>query len=202
LDYWNHNSAYHQFVVRVAGALNGDVLDVGCGEGLLVERLAKVSRQVTGIDRDPAAIEQAKQRTAKLSNATIAAADFSRMEIVPESYDLVTFVAALHHLDLESALKRASQLLRPGGQLIVVGLSANKSVGDYVRSALLFPIIRLLSKVHRETRAVQVVAIPPNESFSEIKRTAHRVLPGCHMYRALYYRYILCWGKPLRPDLD
>ena len=60
MDYWNHNSAYHPIIVRAADALDGDVLDVGCGEGLLVERLAKVSRQVTGVDRDRAAIERAE----------------------------------------------------------------------------------------------------------------------------------------------
>ena len=196
VDYWNHNSAYHPLIVRAADGLDGDVLDVGCGEGLLVERLAGVSRQVTGIDRDNTAIERAKERTVNLPNATVAVADFSDMEVVPESFDFITFVAVLHHMSLEPALQRASQLLRPGGQLIVVGLSANKSVGDHVWSAVRLPIIRLLSWVHREAR-VGLVAIPPVESFAEITRIAHRELPGSHLRQALYYRYILRWTKPL-----
>jgi 2-polyprenyl-3-methyl-5-hydroxy-6-metoxy-1,4-benzoquinol methylase len=113
VEYWNHNSAYHPIIVRIAGSLNGDALDVGCGDGLLIERLARVSRQVTGIDRDRASIERAKQRTAALANATVAVANFSEMTIAPESYDLITFVASLHHMSLGFSLQKAAQLLRP-----------------------------------------------------------------------------------------
>ena len=41
--YWNHNSAYHDEIVAAATRQHGRVLDVGCGEGLLAERLAPVS---------------------------------------------------------------------------------------------------------------------------------------------------------------
>ena len=150
MDYWNHNSAYHPMIVSTAEKLDGDVLDVGCGEGLLVERLAGVSRSVTGIDRDERAIRQAIVRTAGLTNTTLLEADFTEIEVAPDSYDLITCVAVLHHLDLESARRRSAEMLRPGGRLLVVGLSANKSVGDYVRSVLLLPVVRVLSTIHRE----------------------------------------------------
>jgi 2-polyprenyl-3-methyl-5-hydroxy-6-metoxy-1,4-benzoquinol methylase len=196
VDYWNHNSTYHRMIVTIAEKIDGDVLDVGCGEGLLVERLAQVSQFVTGVDRDERAIDQALVRTAGLTNATVVGADFMEFEAVPDSYDLITFVAALHHLGLESALRRSAQMLRPGGRLLVVGLSANKSVGDYIRSALLLPVVRLMSKIHHETRSAQVVAIPPEESFAEIRRTAREALPGVRLRRTLYYRYVLSWTKP------
>ncbi len=197
MDYWNHNAAYHPMIVTIAEELDGDVLDVGCGEGLLVERLAAASRFVTGVDRDGQAIRQALVRTAGLTNATVVESDFMEFEAGPDSFDLITFVAVLHHLDLESALRRSCDLLRPGGRLLVVGLSANKSVGDYVRSALLLPVVRLMSRIHRESRSVQVVAMPPKESFAEIKRMARGLLPGVRLRRAVYYRYVLSWTKPV-----
>lgn len=197
VDYWNHNSAYHPMILAIARELNGDVLDVGCGEGLLVERLANVSRFVTGIDRDDQAVRQALVRTASLANATVVEADFTEFEVAPESVDLITLVAVLHHMDLESTLRRTAEMLRPGGQLVVVGLSANRSVGDYARSALLLPVVRLMSRIHRESRSVRVVAQPPKESFAEITRTARRVLAGVRLRRALYYRYVLSWTKPV-----
>jgi 2-polyprenyl-3-methyl-5-hydroxy-6-metoxy-1,4-benzoquinol methylase len=196
LEYWNHNSAYHPLILRIAEGVHGDVLDVGCGEGLLVERLAAVSLQVVGIDRDARAICLAGARVAALPNAAVANADFMAMEIVPNSYDLITFVAVIHHLDLEAALRRARSLLRPGGQLVVVGLSADRTAGDVARSAALLPIIRSLSRIHKETRSVPVAVRPPEESFSEIKETASRELFGCSLRRGLYYRYVLRWGKP------
>jgi len=197
VDYWNHNTAYHPMIVATAGQIDGDVLDIGCGEGLLVERLAEVSRSVTGVDRDEGAIRRALVRTAGLTNATAIEADFMEFDVSPGSYDLITGVAVLHHLDLESALRRSAQVLRPGGRLLVVGLSANKSVGDYVRSALLLPVVRLLSTIHHEDRSVPVVAMPPAESFAEIKRSASHQLPGVRLRRALYYRYVLSWTKPM-----
>jgi SAM-dependent methyltransferase len=197
LDYWNHNSAYHPMIVSIAESMHGDVLDVGCGEGLLVERLSEVSRYVTGTDRDESAIRRAQTRTAKLPNARVMEADFLTMDAVPESYDLVTFVAVIHHMDLVRAFRRSHQLLRPGGQLLVIGLSANQSVGDYARSAALLPVVRLLSRLHHESRSVQVAAIPPVESFSEIRAIARQELPGSLMRHALYYRYILQWTKPV-----
>ena len=46
-DYWNHNTAYHSWLIDIAAQHRGDVLDVGCGDGLLAQRLAPVSRSVT-----------------------------------------------------------------------------------------------------------------------------------------------------------
>jgi hypothetical protein len=69
-------------------------------------------------------------------------------------------------------------------------------VTDYVRSALLLLPVRLMSRVRHEIRSVKVVAIPPEESFSEIELIARRLLPGVQLRRALYYRYVLDWTKP------
>jgi len=196
VDYWNHNAAYHPMIVSTAAGLGGDVLDVGCGEGLLVERLATVSRTVTGVDRDGRALGRAAVRTAGLANTSLVEVDFLEFASAPGSYDLITMVAVLHHLDLTAGLCRSAALLRPGGQLLVVGLSANKSMGDYVRSAVLLPLVRGLSVLHHGNRAVQVVAVPPTESFAEIREMARHLLPGVRLRRALYYRYILAWTKP------
>jgi 2-polyprenyl-3-methyl-5-hydroxy-6-metoxy-1,4-benzoquinol methylase len=46
-EYWNHNAAYHRWLLAIAAEHCGDVLDVGCGDGLLAQRLAPVSRSVT-----------------------------------------------------------------------------------------------------------------------------------------------------------
>jgi 2-polyprenyl-3-methyl-5-hydroxy-6-metoxy-1,4-benzoquinol methylase len=34
-QYWNHNTAYHPWLIDIATRHHGDVLDVGCGDGLL-----------------------------------------------------------------------------------------------------------------------------------------------------------------------
>ena len=75
-DYWNHNTAYHPWLVDIAAQHHGDVLDVGCGVGLLVQRMAAVSHRVIGIDPDPETVERARRRLHSVGNASIEHADF------------------------------------------------------------------------------------------------------------------------------
>jgi len=191
--YWNHNSAYHPWICRIAIEHRGSVLDVGCGEGLLIQRLSPISAAVTGIDPDSAAVARARSRVSGAANATVEQTGFLEYAAKAGSYDLVTFVASLHHLDLTAALRKASTLLRPSGELIVVGLSANKTAADWMASGIQLPVVRLGSWLHRETRDIGVVALAPSESLGEIRAVAHRELPGARVRRALYYRYLLRW---------
>jgi 2-polyprenyl-3-methyl-5-hydroxy-6-metoxy-1,4-benzoquinol methylase len=195
-QYWNHNSAYHPWIVRLAAQHRGHALDVGCGEGLLVQRLATVSKWVTGIDPDPGAIARARRRNTGLTNVTLEAVDFTEYEANEGSFNVVTFVASLHHLDLAAAVLKARSLVSPGGELIVVGLAANKTAIDWIMSGLMLPFVRLGSWMHHETRDVGVVATDARESLGEIRATVQRELPGASIRRALYYRYLLRWRKP------
>lgn len=192
-DYWNHNSAYHPWLVGLAARRHGDVLDVGCGEGLLAQRLAAVSRRVVGIDADPISVWRAAQRLQPIGNATVEHARFEDLDEAERRYDPITFVASLHHLPLRDALHKARQMLRPAGQLAVVGLSANKSIADWVWAGLCVPGARVGGLLHRETRDIGVPVADPREDLDEIRRVAADVLPGAVVRRGLYYRYRLLW---------
>jgi 2-polyprenyl-3-methyl-5-hydroxy-6-metoxy-1,4-benzoquinol methylase len=133
-DYWNHNTAYHPWLVGLAAKHRGDVLDVGCGDGLLAQRLAPVSRSVTGIEPDPATAERAIARVADIENAQISCTSFEDFDPGTRRFDLVTFVASLHHMDLRTTLARARGVLTPSGEIAVVGMSANESAWDWLWS--------------------------------------------------------------------
>jgi SAM-dependent methyltransferase len=127
---------------------------------------------------------------------TLEEVDFIDYEADEGSFDVVTFVASLHHLDLAAALAKARSLLSPGGELIVVGLAANKSAIDWIVSGLMLPFARLGSSMHNERRDIGVAAIRARESLSELRATVQRELPGASIRRAVYYRYLLRWRKP------
>jgi len=194
-EYWNHNTAYHPWLTRIAAQHRGDVLDIGCGDGLLAERLAPVSRSVTGIDSDPAAVRRARGRVSK--NITITEGTFDAFDPGNVRYDLITFVAVIHHMDLRAALQKARDLLRPSGEIAIVGLSANKTVADWIWAGVSMPLVRLASRLHDETPDIGVVMTDPLESLGEIRRVADDVIPGADVRRALYYRYLLRWRRPL-----
>ncbi len=93
-DYWNHNTAYHGWILRVAAEREcRDVLDVGCGDGLLLQRLAPLCRSVTGIEPDTAMLTAARARLAAISNAVVIADDFDSFDPGDDRFDLIVFVA-------------------------------------------------------------------------------------------------------------
>lgn len=193
-DYWNHNTAYHPWIVQMAANHRGDVLDVGCGDGLLAQRLVPVSRSVTGLEPDPAAADRAVARIAG-DGVEISRASFEEFDPGARRFDLVTFVASLHHMNLRGALERARDLLAPGGEIAVVGLSANKSAWDWARSACCVPAVMVADRFHRATPEIGVRIAEPRESLGEIRRVAEGVLPGAAIRRGLYYRYLLRWSS-------
>jgi 2-polyprenyl-3-methyl-5-hydroxy-6-metoxy-1,4-benzoquinol methylase len=191
-DYWNHNTAYHPWLIEIAARHRGDVLDVGCGDGLLAQRLAPVSRSVTAIDPDAAAIQRAADRLATHQHVAVSRDSFDTFQ-TGRKFDLITFVASLHHVDPRASLVKARDLLTPSGEIAVVGCAANKSVRDWFWAVAVVPAARFGSWVHSETRDVGVVVTDPSQGFDDIRRIADDVLPGSSIRRALYYRYLLRW---------
>ena len=105
-------------------------------------------------------------------------------------------MASVHHTDLRASLLKAHRLLRPSGEIAIVGLSATRTVRDWLWAAACLPAVRVGSWLHRETRDVGVVVAEPHDSLDHIRSTVDDVLPGATIRRALYYRYLLRWRKP------
>jgi len=102
------------------------VLDVGCGGGLLSEALARQGAQVTAIDLAPDLVRIAKLHRLesgvdveyRLVSAEALAAE------QPGRYDAITCMEMLEHVpDPASVLGACANLLKPGGRLIVSTLN-------------------------------------------------------------------------------
>lgn len=198
-SYWNHNTAFHRELVAAARRRGGRVLDVGCGEGLLLERLAPVAQEVVGIDPDPRSAARARSRLHGVVNARVLVhglLDDAVREL--GVFDTVCCVATLHHLPLRPALQRLGELVAPGGELTVVGLAANASAVDWLVSGAQVLPVRVIDALRRARRDVGVVVADPAESLAEVRAAARDILPGARVRRRLYYRYTLTWTRPAR----
>lgn len=197
-NYWNHNTAFHKELVADSKVRGGRVLDIGCGDGLLLQRLAPFAEQVVGIDPDEKAIVRAQTRLAAVSNVSLINDDFLTMPIPPqeERYSTVTCIATLHHMELRKALKIMSEILAPGGRLLIVGLAADKSIMDFVISGLLILPIRVMDRLHGGMKEIDVRIAEPKDSINEIRQAVYDVLPEAVVRRRFYFRYLLSWNKP------
>ena len=193
-SYWNHNTAYHQWILRRLGR-RSRVLDVGCGDGLLLERLAPTVDRVVGLEPDPATADRARERVADLPTVDIVQQGF--LDYRPTApFDGVVFVASLHHLGLAPGLEQAKALLSPGGVLVVVGLAREHSVADWVRSVASIPLNRLIGRLRHEQNDIGVPVAEPTETYADLRRVVRETLPGARWRYGLHYRYLLSWTAP------
>lgn len=112
-----------------------DVLDVGCGSGDHVRRLAAAGARVVGVDPQPEAVARAREldpgHAARYVEGAAEALPFDAA-----SFDVVVFVNSLHHVPLASmdaALAEAARVLRPGGTLYVQEPLASGSFFELMR---------------------------------------------------------------------
>jgi 2-polyprenyl-3-methyl-5-hydroxy-6-metoxy-1,4-benzoquinol methylase len=191
---WNHNIHYHEFVLDAVPPACQRALDVGCGQGLLAQRLARHSQEVIAIDVDRDAITHAQAAHASGARIEFVEGDALTHPFPENSFDFIGAVAALHHLPLRPALVRFRSLLRPGGVLVVIGLHRSHTPVDYAWSAAAFPV----SWMFRCLRHQVEVGAPvqnPRESLGEIRSACDAVLPGAALRRRLLFRYSLIWRK-------
>lgn len=100
------------------------VLDVGCGTGRLTLLFALHARRVTGIDRDEAAIADARQRAvvAGVGNVEFRVAD---AEIV-EYHEFGPQMVVAHLCVSDAIIERAARVLAPGECLAFVAFHVDQ----------------------------------------------------------------------------
>ncbi|WP_328410961.1 class I SAM-dependent methyltransferase [Streptomyces violaceus] len=196
--YWNHNVHHHPAVLAAVPDGCGRALDAGCGDGLLTRKLAARAASVTGVDRSPEMIKLARGHDHVPGNVTYLETGYLADGSLPEgAYDFVSAVAVVHHAPFEEAVTRLARLTAPGGRLVIVGMAANRTVLDWVISACGLPASRLHASRHGGKRGPAGMPMEDaHMSWAEIRKGAHRLLPGCDVRRTLLWRYVVVWDKP------
>ncbi len=97
------------------------VLDVGCGDGVLICAAASRGARVTGIDPDPAMLDAARARTERSGvEADFLDGRIERLPFADASFDVVAAITVLCFVDdASAALREMTRVLRPGGRLVL-----------------------------------------------------------------------------------
>lgn len=128
--------AYKDVAAAEMAICPGDtVLDLGCGPGADLPVFARATGRggrVTGIDSDPDAVRQARERTAGLPEVEVREGDIHSLDIPAASADRVRTDRVLQHVpDPAAALAEARRVLRRGGTAVFAEPDWHTLVIDY-----------------------------------------------------------------------
>ena len=114
------DAGYHAFLDEAEVALVRDhaagkaVLEVGCGTGLILERLGQVAERAVGVDLSPGMLEKARARGLEVHEASATELPFE-----DASFDVVCSFKVLAHVEqIETAMAGMARVVRPGGRVV------------------------------------------------------------------------------------
>ncbi len=91
-----------------------DVLEVGCGTGLILERVTGFARRAIGIDLSGGMLAKANQRGLQVAQGSA-----TRLPIADASVDVAySFKVLAHVSDIEGAMREMARVVRPGGWVL------------------------------------------------------------------------------------
>lgn len=92
----------------------GDVLEVGCGTGLILDRVTSFARSAVGIDLSGGMLAKAHGR-----GLAVAQASATALPVASESVDVAYSFKVLAHIpDIKTAMAEMARVVRPGGWVL------------------------------------------------------------------------------------
>ncbi|MDD5366475.1 MAG: bifunctional 2-polyprenyl-6-hydroxyphenol methylase/3-demethylubiquinol 3-O-methyltransferase UbiG [Gallionellaceae bacterium] len=117
-----------EWIDSLVGLAGKQVIDVGCGGGILAESMSDKGAQVTGIDLSDKALKVARlhllESGKEVEYLSIAAEAIAEQR--PESFDVVTCMEMLEHVpEPASTIAACARLCKPGGWLFFSTINRN-----------------------------------------------------------------------------
>jgi ubiquinone/menaquinone biosynthesis C-methylase UbiE len=155
-DGWGAQARYlhsriHAVAQQVLLPPRGELLDIGCGPGVMLRHLADTRPgdfALTGLDQSHAMVELARRRLADVAGVELVHGDAGAMPFPDASFDVVLAMGVLEYTHLPHVLDEISRVTRPGG-LVVVTMLNPLSLYRLVEWGVFWPGLRLLGRLER-----------------------------------------------------
>jgi 2-polyprenyl-6-hydroxyphenyl methylase/3-demethylubiquinone-9 3-methyltransferase len=195
-----------RFVQQHAGITGKNVLDVGCGGGILSESMARAGAKVTGIDAAQKALTVARLHAMEAGievNYQNEVAEVHATEHAGQ-YDVVTCMELLEHVpDPASLISACTLMLKPGGRLFVSTINRNpKAYALAVLGAEY--LMRLLPKgTHDYAKFIKPSELARwarqagLQLLDEAGMHYNPVLRSASLIRSVDVNYLMCFEKPV-----
>ncbi|MEA5502434.1 class I SAM-dependent methyltransferase [Halotia wernerae UHCC 0503] len=205
-EVWNHNSHYHNFLLKHLPPHCENVLDIGCGTGAFSRLLAKRTAKVLAIDLSPNMIEVARQRSKKYTNIDFHVADILKQEFSVEQFDAIVSIATVHHLPIEKLLPNLEVALKPGGKLVILDLLEHENLQDSLSDFIAVPLswfFQIFRNRHIKQSPAAAAAMREHLRtdkylfLSQVQQIYTSLLRGVKVRKHLFWRYSIIWEKSL-----
>ena len=137
--WWDVNSEFrplHQinplrldWIQTLVSLKDKQVLDVGCGGGILSDAMARAGAHVTGIDLATKSLKVAQLHALETQTPNVSYREVSAEALAaekPASFDVVTCMEMLEHVpDPASVVRACATLVKPGGWVFFSTLNRN-----------------------------------------------------------------------------
>ena len=177
----NESPAFAAAFHRYAHFPGARVLDVGCGNGHVLEQYARNGAVPVGVDLTRTALHLTRQwfRVRGLPPPALVEASAESLPFASDRFAAVSSMGVVHHTpDDARAIRELIRVLRPGGRLMVMVYHRNSAL-----YRISFPLVRRFSPTSRGRRMQELVngvdgaGNPLGRVYS--RRELARLLPGC-----------------------
>ncbi|MGD2278943.1 MAG: class I SAM-dependent methyltransferase [Candidatus Omnitrophota bacterium] len=153
-------------ILEKAGPLEGNILDIGSGKGIMALSLARAGYKFTSVDNNGEMLRLAALNLAYenlLSRAELHIMDAYSLEFDDDSFDNIFIIEALHHMDdIEKIFSEVDRVLSGKGKLVLA---------DFNRKGM-----ELVDLVHgREGRKHEASLIGRKEAENWLDRKGYTV---------------------------
>ncbi len=99
-----------------------DILDIGCGNGALLNALSDQIGSGVGVDESASILEQARKRNADKANVRFEKISGPVLPFPDHSFDVVISLMSFRYLDWDPLLHEIKRVTRPGGKFLIVDM--------------------------------------------------------------------------------
>ncbi|WP_071188920.1 class I SAM-dependent methyltransferase [Trichormus sp. NMC-1] len=126
-----YQAIHKRLLSKVELAANANVLDLGCGTGRLLDRLASQFPGIrgTGLDLSPQMLRIARQNNRHRPRLIYVEGNAENLPFAEGQFDAVfNTISFLHYPQPEQVLNEVARVLSPGGRFYLVDITANNSI--------------------------------------------------------------------------
>ncbi len=195
-----------RFIQQHADIAGKQVLDIGCGGGILSESMAYAGAKVTGIDAAQEALTVARRHAMeagiKVDYQQQTAEDHAVEHI--DQYDFITCLELLEHVpDPARMVKTCALLVKPGGRIFFSTINRNPKAyalavigAEYIMHLLPkgthdYNKFIKPSELARWARRVQLTLI------AQAGMRYNPIIRGASLTRSVDVNYLMCFERPL-----